>query len=129
MLEQYLAYDLVPADDAPGRLRPATSYATTVEDTIDMNTTSIVADSLAALRRPATLITVPRGLQDEPPGLYAEAYLSRILAGYPEIDHERWPGLNHYTVVLGRAGAERLARVVREQLALEGAGAEKSPTR
>ena len=35
-LEQYLEYDLV--DDAAGALRPATSYAVTVDDTIDMNT-------------------------------------------------------------------------------------------
>lgn len=113
-LERYLAYDLVAAG---GGLRPATSYATTVEDTIDMNATTTISDSLAALSRPALLITVPRGLQDEPPGLYAESYLPGVLAAHPAIAHERWPGLNHYTVVLSRGGAERLAAVVTEQFA------------
>lgn len=115
-LERYLAYDLVPT--AEGNLRPATSYATTVEDTIDMNTTTTIADSLAALDRPTLLITVPRGLQDEEPGLYAPVHLADVLAGLPAIEHERWPDLNHYTVVLGDAGARRLADTVRRQLEL-----------
>lgn len=114
-LERYLAYDLV-ADGAA--FRPATSYDTTVEDTVDLNTGTTVRDALAALSRPAVLITVPRGLQNEPPGLYAEAHLSAVCAANPAIAHERWPGFNHYTVVLSRAGGERLAGVVLEQLAL-----------
>lgn len=115
-LERYLAYDLVPAGEEG--LRPATSFETTVEDTIDMNTATTVADALADLDRPAVLITVPRGLQDEEPGLYAEPHLERTLAAYPAIVHERWPGLNHYTVVLSPAGAGRVADVVTGQLAL-----------
>ncbi len=117
-LEHYLAYDLVPDG---GRLRPATAYATTVEDTIDQNLTPTIADALAALTRPTTLITVPLGLQNEPPGLYAESYLAGILAAHPDISHDRWPGLNHYTVVLSPAGAARLAGVVTAQLALAAA--------
>lgn len=113
-LEHYLAYDLVP-DGA--RLRPATSYATTREDTVDMNTTTVVADSLDRLSRPAVLVTVPRGLQNEEPGLYAQAYLNRVLADRPAIAHERWPDLNHYTVVMSGAGARRLAGLVTDQLA------------
>ncbi|MBN9214463.1 MAG: alpha/beta hydrolase [Microbacterium sp. SCN 70-200] len=115
-LEEYLAYDLVPAEQ--GTMRPATSYATTVEDTIDMNTTTTIADSLAALQRPTMLITVPRGLQNEEPGLYAEPHLGAVLADNPAIAHERWDGLNHYTVVMSATGAQRLAGVVQQQLAL-----------
>ena len=118
-LERYLAYDLVSAGEEG--LRPATAYATTVEDTIDMNTTTTVADALAMLDRPATLITVPRGLQNEEPGLYPDEHLTRLLAEHPQIAHERWNGFNHYTVVLSAAGAERLARVVADELALAAA--------
>lgn len=113
-LERYLAYDLVP-DGA--RLRPATSYETTVEDTIDMNTTTTVADALDALDRPTVLVTVPRGLQGEAPGLYPEDRVVEALAHRPRIAHERWPGLNHYTVVMSEAGAARLAPLVRDELA------------
>ena len=118
-LERYLAYDLVSAGEEG--LRPATAYATTVEDTIDMNTTTTVADALAMLDRPATLITVPRGLQNEEPGLYPDEHLTRLLTEHPQVAHERWNGFNHYTVVLSAAGAERLARVVADELALAAA--------
>ena len=117
-LEDYFAYDLVAADDAEGGLRPATSYATTVEDTIDMNTTRVIEDALAALERPTTLVTVPRGLRDETPGLYPLPALDAALSEYPVISHERWDDLNHYTVVLSRAGAQRVADLVRQNLAL-----------
>ena len=114
-LEQYLAYDLVP--DGEGAFRPVTSYATTADDTVDMNTGTTLPDALAGLRHPVRLLTVPRGLQDEPPGLYAPAHLEDLLGEYPDVRHERIGGLNHYTIVMSPAGAEVVAGVVREELA------------
>ncbi|MDY0909408.1 alpha/beta hydrolase [Microbacterium sp. CFBP9034] len=113
-LERYLAYDLV--DDGDGALRPATSYETTADDTLDMNTGTAVADALAGLRHPARMITVPRGLQNEAPGLYAPAHLARVLAENPGVQHERVEGFNHYTIVMSGAGADAVAAVVREEL-------------
>jgi pimeloyl-ACP methyl ester carboxylesterase len=114
-LEAYLAYDLV--DDGEGALRPATSYQTTAEDTADMNAGSALPDALAALAHPVRMLTVPRGLQDEPPGLYAPAHLARVLAAHPAVAHERIDGFNHYTIVMSGAGADVVAAVVREELA------------
>lgn len=117
-LEEYLAYDLV--DDGEGALRPATSYRTTVEDTVDMNTGSSIPDATAQLRHPTRLITVSRGLQNETPGLYAPEHLGRMLATTPSIRHERIDGLNHYTIVMSDAGADLVAAVIREELAADG---------
>lgn len=114
-LERYLAYDLV--DDGAGALRPATSYATTADDTVDMNTGSALPEALAGLEHPARLVTVPRGLQDEPPGLYAPAHLERLLATYPGVDHERVDGFNHYTIVMSPGGGDVVAAALREELA------------
>lgn len=114
-LERYLAYDLV--DDGE-RSRPATSYATTVEDTVDLNTGATVRDALAALTCPTVLVTVPRGLQNETPGLYPPAHLAELLHTYPTIEHRYWPQYNHYTVVLSAAGGRQLADLATEQLAL-----------
>lgn len=114
-LDAYFRYDLVPDGDG---LRPATSYATTVEDTIDMNTSTGIVDALDALACPTVFVTVPRGLQDEPPGLYPEAQLDELLPRHPHIVHERWPGLNHYTVVMAPEGAERVAALLTDQLTL-----------
>lgn len=114
-LESYLAYDLV--DDGVGTFRPATSYATTADDTVDMNTGTALPEALAGLQHPTRLITVPRGLQNDPPGLYAPEHLERLLAAYPSVDHERVDGFNHYTIVMSPAGADVVSAAVREELA------------
>lgn len=120
-LERYLEYDLV--DDGEGALRPATSYRTTAADTVDMNTGTELSDALAELAHPARLVTVSRGLRDEPPGLYAPEHLARTLAEHPGIVHERVDGLNHYTIVMSPEGADAVAAVVREELAAAQASA------
>lgn len=113
-LEEYLAYDLV--DDGDGMLRPATSYDTVVDDTVDMNSGTAVPEALARLRHPTRLITVPRGLQDEPPGLYAPAHLERLLPAYPRVRHRRVEGFNHYTIAMSPRGADVVAAAVAEDL-------------
>lgn len=115
-LEKYFAYDLV--DDGEGAFRPATSYQTTADDTVDMNTGSALPDALAAMAHPVRLITVPRGLQNEPPGLYSPEHLERMLAAYPSVQHERVDeGLNHYTIVISEQGASVVAPAILEELA------------
>ncbi|MEV4688659.1 alpha/beta hydrolase [Microbacterium sp. LWH3-1.2] len=113
-LERYLAYDLV--DDGAGGFRPATSYTTTADDTVDMNTGTSLPAALAGLQHPTRLITVPRGLQNEPPGLYAPEHLDRLLAEHPAVEHERVEGFNHYTIVMSPAGADVVAAAIREEL-------------
>lgn len=105
-LERYIAYDLCADGD---QLRPATSYQTTVEDTIDLNTGSAMPAALSALAHPTLFITVPRGLQNEVPGLYPPAHLAKLLAASPSIEHEHLEDLNHYTVVMSERGAAQLA--------------------
>lgn len=113
-LDRYFAYDLVADRDV---FRPATSYATTAADTVDLTTGAALRDALSALRHPVRFVTVPRGLQNEPPGLYPLASLDALLAPHPGVQHERWDGLNHYTVVMSDEGAAAVARVVRAALA------------
>lgn len=114
-LERYLAYDLY--DDGGDGLRPATSYATTAEDTVDMNTGSALPDALAGLRHPALFLSTPRGLQNETPGLYAPEHLERMLPQHASVRHERIEGLNHYTIVLSEGGADAVAAALRSELA------------
>ncbi|MFE1663689.1 alpha/beta fold hydrolase [Microbacterium sp. P02] len=116
-LERYFAYDL--EDDGGGRLKPATSYATTADDTLDMNTGQDLPDAVAGLRHPAILLTVPRGLQDQVPGLYAPEHLARVLAASPGVRHRRLDDLNHYTVVMSARGAAAVATTVRRELGQE----------
>lgn len=112
-LERYIAYDLVPEGEA---LRPATSYQTMLEDTIDMNTGTALVEALAALRHPTVFVSVPRGLQDEEPGLYAPDHLVDTLAALPQVHHLALDDLNHYTVVLSAQGADALGDLLRAEV-------------
>lgn len=100
-------------------LLPATSLETVTEDTIDMNTGSTLPEALASLdswQKPVTFVSVPRGLRDETPGLYAPTHLERMLAEYPAIHHLHLDDLNHYTVVLSTDGADALGSALRAAL-------------
>lgn len=113
-LDAYLAYDLV--GDEP-ELRPATSYATLEEDSIDQNTGTAIVDALARLRHPTVLLTAERGLLDQVPALYAQDRVPALLARYPGIAHIAIPDVNHYTITMSESGADAVADVVRQQLA------------
>lgn len=113
-LEAYLAYDLVGREP---QLRPATSYATLEEDSIDQNTGSAIIDALTNLRCPTTLLTAERGLLDQLPPLYATERLPGLLAAYPALDHVAIADVNHYTIAMSSRGADAVAAVVRAQLA------------
>lgn len=112
-LDAYIAYDLVPDGDV---LRSATSTELMGDDVVDMNTGTALPEALAALSAPTLFITVPRGLQNETPGLYAPAHLEKLLAAYPTVRHVHLDDLNHYTVVMSRRGAAALGELVRAEL-------------
>jgi lipase len=113
-LEAYLAYDLVGAEPD---LRPATSYETLEEDSIDQNTGGAIADALARLRHPTVLLTAERGLLDQVPALYARERIPALVRDYPGLQHVAVPDVNHYTIAMSERGADAVATVVREQLA------------
>lgn len=117
-LERYIAYDLVPEGD---RLRPATSYQTMADDTIDMNTGTVLTEALANLRHPAIFLSALRGLQNEIPGLYAREYLEDVLAALPTVRHVPYDDLNHYTIVMSARGAQAIGEVIRAELSLPAA--------
>ena len=112
-LEAYLAYDLVGEEPD---LRPATSYATLEEDSVDQNTGSAIVDALARLRRPTLLLTAERGLLDQLPALYAQDRIPRLLHAYPDLVHIAVPDVNHYTIAMSERGADAIAAVVQQQL-------------
>lgn len=113
-LEDYLAYDLV--GQAP-TLRPATSYATMAEDTVDLNGGRALVEALGALEVPTLFVTVPRGLLDEDPGLYAPDRVEALVASLQNVRHVRVEGVNHYTLVMSDRGAARVAEMLTDELA------------
>ncbi|MDN4489237.1 alpha/beta fold hydrolase [Demequina sp. SYSU T00068] len=122
-LEDYFAYDLVESGNG---LRPATTYETTAEDTVDLHTGDALRVALDHLRVPTTLLTAPRGLLDEAPGLYAAERLEELLRLYPSVAHREVPDVNHYTLVMSPRGAEEVAP---DLLAAAGARSEEGAGR
>lgn len=112
-LERYIAYDLTPDGDV---FRPATSYQTTVEDTIDMSTGPALPAALADIRHPMIFLSVPRGLQNEEPGLYPPDHVQTVLAGLPMIRHVAYDDLNHYSVIMSDRGASAIGKVLRDEV-------------
>ena len=72
----------------------------------------VVVASLDALDG-ATLLTAPRGLQNETPGLYPPAAIDRWRSHLPGLIVEEVADVNHYTIVMGERGAAAVAEVVR----------------
>lgn len=114
-LERYLAYDLVP--DGSGALRPATSFAVTVDDTVDLNTGSLPREAIAGISVPAVFVWVPRGLQNETPGLYSPEQIARLEESLPTVRFRFVEDLNHYTVVMSERGASAIAPIIAAELA------------
>ncbi len=112
-LEGYFAYDLV--GEAP-ELRPATSFATVEEDSIDQNTGHAIDEAQRGMRHPTVLLTAERGLLDQVPALYAAERVPALLEQYPELRHEAIADVNHYTITLSERGADAVADIVRAEL-------------
>lgn len=116
-IEAYFAYDLVP--DGEGALRPATSYDVVAVDTVDLNTGQLPQQATQGRTVPATFVSVPRGLQDETPGLYPPAHLAMLRTECPDVVFHHLDDLNHYTVVMSPEGAAQIAPFIRAALAVQ----------
>lgn len=68
------------------------------------------------LDRRLSLITAPRGLLDDSPGLYSDEVAQAWQARLPQLEVTRAPGVNHYTVVMSTRGAALVATKIHELL-------------
>jgi hypothetical protein len=85
-----------------------------VKEAVRVNGRELLADEAVrgAVRDvacPMVLLWAPRGMLDDPGGLYAEERLGGI-------EHECVPGTNHYSILLGAPGAKRVAAAIRRAL-------------
>jgi len=107
-LDAYFAYDL---DGAEPELRPATTFDTVEEDSIDQNTGGAISAALERMPRPTVLLAAECGLRDEVPPLYPD--LGRLGAAFPRLDTSRVAGTNHYSIVMSSRGAGAVVAAVR----------------
>lgn len=107
-------YDLT--GEAP-ELRPATRYQAMAEDTAELHRGASLLKALDELAVDTQVLRAPRGLMNEPAALYAPGYLDAWAAKLPSLRIREVPDVNHYTIVMGEAGAAAVADSVREALA------------
>ena len=111
-VEAYVDYDLV---GEPPRLHSSVQPDAVRDDSVDQLEGSALRDAVAALAdQPLTLLRAPRGLQDDPPGLYPEDLLDSY-----DLSGLRWttvPDVNHYTILLSARGADTVAAAFGEVL-------------
>ena len=106
----YANYDLTGAEPL---LRPSCSIEAMTEDSMELYGGESVLAALAGPRQPLTLLTAPRGLLNQAPGLYGASEIARWRAELPALTIREVPDVNHYTIVMGAAGAGAVAREVR----------------
>jgi len=106
----YANYDLTGVEPD---LRPSTSLEAVTEDSMELYGGESVFSALTELRHPVTLMTAPRGLLNQTPGLYGPSEIARWRAELPAVTVREVPDVNHYTIVMGTSGAGAVAREVR----------------
>jgi len=85
-----------------------------VKEAVRVNGRELLADegvrlAVRDVECPLVMLWAPRGMVDDPPGLYAEERLNGL-------EHELVADTNHYSILLGAPGAKRVAAAIRRAL-------------
>ena len=103
----YSDYDLVPAGDA---FKPSANHDAIREDAIWLfGHAGNYAAALKTLPANTSLLTCPRGLQNQTPGLYDAAAVARWQAELPQLKIRDIADTNHYTILMSDRGARDVA--------------------
>lgn len=109
-VEAYIDHDLEPTD---GGFRSSANPEAVTVDQAQQYGSPAHLDALRALQQPVVFLRAPRGLQDEPPGLYPPDRVAGLPELVPQVRVLEVPDVNHYTVLMTSPGVERVAAVVR----------------
>jgi len=93
---------------------PPEMRSSCLKEAVRVNGRELLADeavrgAVRDVRCPALVLWAPRGMVDDPPGLYAEDRLGGL-------EHELVADTNHYSILLGEPGAKRIAMAIRRAL-------------
>ncbi|MBL0884925.1 alpha/beta fold hydrolase [Myceligenerans indicum] len=112
-VEQYVDYDL---DEADGGFRPATVPEAVAGDSADMYTGGAFPAALAALTAgglgEVTMLRAPRGLMDEPGGMYPAPVAAEWSGRSDALRIDTVEDVNHYTIIMSPPGVAAVAGLV-----------------
>ncbi|MBW4042367.1 MAG: alpha/beta hydrolase [Acidobacteria bacterium] len=106
----YADYDLEAVD---GGFRPSANPGAVAADQKELFGTDWYLDALRRVRQRVTVLRAPLGLLAEPPGLYAPGVLQGFTTHVLQLEVVEVPDVNHYTILMGGPGADRVAHIVR----------------
>ena len=112
-VEAYVDYDLTGV--AP-ELRSSCREEAMRVDGAEVADQGAAAATLSRVTAPISFLRAERGLDDGGP-LYREDAVARWLGTTPVVRSVTIPDTNHYSLLMGGLGAERVVEVVREVLA------------
>jgi len=115
-LADYARYDLAGTEP---ELHPSASLDAVMQDLMDLLDGGAVLAALAELSRPVSLMTAPRGMLNETPGLYSPSQIQRWTADLPSLTVLEVPDVNHYTIIMGAAGARAVTQELRQTAGLQ----------
>ncbi|HWC36219.1 MAG TPA: alpha/beta hydrolase [Mycobacteriales bacterium] len=111
-VEDYLRYDLTGEEP---ELRSRVSKAAVEGDFADqLNNADAIVASLASLTCPLRLIRATRGLMNEPTPLLPDALVEPWREKLPQLEVETVDDTNHYTLMFGERGVERIVKAVHD---------------
>lgn len=113
-VQAYVDYDLVGvgADLHPSAMAEAVKI-----NTLELGESQAHLAALASIPEGTEVLRVPRGLMNEPGGLYPLPHAEAIVAQAPHLRLRTVADLNHYSILLADSGARAVAASVRATLA------------
>lgn len=112
-VEAYVDYDLRGQEP---ELRPSTPVEAMLADSQELSGGAAYARAMASLKMPVSFLRAPRGLLDEPQGLYDADAADEARHTIPQLHAVDVEDVNHYTVVMSDRGARCIADQVRSVL-------------
>ncbi len=108
-VQAYVDYDL---DGEPGSYQSKVAERAVRGDYHDMDLNPDVRGAAEQVRCPMLFLRAPRGMQNEPSGLYTPEDVQAALRRIPSLEAADIAGCNHYTIMLAE-GASRVADHIR----------------
>lgn len=112
-VQDYVDYDLAPEDGPPWHSSCLVEAMS--GDHAELFVDGPIEQAWPRVRSAVTFLRAPRGLQNEPGGLYSPQRLDDWRAHYPEVAWRNVDGVNHYTITLGATGADAVSAAIAEQ--------------
>ncbi|MEM8924612.1 MAG: alpha/beta fold hydrolase [Actinomycetota bacterium] len=108
--EAYVRHDAVAADD--GGIRSSVSKEAVLVDGGAAIVDPATSSAIERVSVPAVLLWAPRGLLDQTPGLYPPDVVAAAADALAHLTETMVADANHYTILVGDAGADRVAEAV-----------------